>query len=168
MRRHGGPAARSETGYSAARRFRLWVDLWATLVHFLTTSGCVQDPISLTSRWISAATAGFNSTSTIKKKNNKKKCPGSRCKQRPELGEIKRGVSGTEGTWTWTKNSNTSSGGGPRVPNLPRTPNRNQTPPPDENALRHICFTSAWSYSNSSLDASQTAQSRPLLRQPEL
>lgn len=42
------------------------------------------------------------------------------------------------------------------------------TPPPDENALRHICFTSAWSYSNSSLDASQTARSRPLLRQPEL
>lgn len=64
--------------------------VWAALKHFLTTSGCVQDPISLTSQWITAAAAGFNSTSTIQKK----KCPGSCCTQTPELGEIKSGASG--------------------------------------------------------------------------
>lgn len=50
--------------------FSFWVDLSGqhSAVHFLTTSVCIQDPISLTSRWITAAAAGFNSTSTIKKK----------------------------------------------------------------------------------------------------
>lgn len=35
---------------------------------FLTTSGCIQDPISLTSQWITAATDGFTSSYTVKKK----------------------------------------------------------------------------------------------------
>lgn len=34
------------------------------LMRFLPTSGCVQDPISLTSQWITAATAGFTSSHT--------------------------------------------------------------------------------------------------------
>lgn len=39
-------------------------------LRFLPTSGCIQDPISLTSQWITAATAGFTSIRTVKKKKN--------------------------------------------------------------------------------------------------
>lgn len=42
------------------------------------------------------------------------------------------------------------------------------TKKPHENALRHICFTSAWSDGNSSLETSQTGKSRLLLIEPEL
>lgn len=53
-------------------RISLWsVSICSGGLHFLPTSGCIQDPISLTSQWITAATAGFTSIFTIQKKKKK-------------------------------------------------------------------------------------------------
>lgn len=59
------------------KQFLKWINVWAVsicsgviLVHFLQTSGCIQDPISLTSQWITAAAAGFTSICTVKKKRS--------------------------------------------------------------------------------------------------
>lgn len=55
------------------------------LVHFLLTSGCIQDPISLTSQWITAATAGFTSIWKVKKHTHTAQDCCSKCSFLPQL-----------------------------------------------------------------------------------